>query len=76
MAGSRKMHRNGYSALWKYLMTPRMASNSKISVGNWAHSKGIGYAIAKRLLIGTLVLGLDIKSADHQLFECRHCEHH
>lgn len=58
-------------------MNLRMASNSqKLALVTGAgHSKGIGYAIAKRLLEqGILVLGLDIKSADHQLFECRHCD--
>ena len=58
-------------------MNPHMGSNSRqvALVTGAGHSRGIGYAIAKRLLEqGLFVLGLDIKPADHQLFECRYCD--
>jgi len=49
---------------------------NKVAVVTGAgHSQGIGHAIAKRLFDqGIQVVGLDIKPADHQLFECRHCD--
>lgn len=52
------------------------SNNKKVAVVTGAgHSLGIGYAIATRFLEqGIKVVGLDIKPADHELFECRHCD--